>query len=66
MVCGSSLAGCVSAVVLTVSAAGGGALGPVRLTKAPQQCFGAGSCDVFEVTADNKLGDLQHAKVDTI
>lgn len=50
-------------MVLTFSAAGGGALGPVRLTKAPQQCFGVGSCDVFEVTADSKLGELQHAKV---
>lgn len=55
--------GCVTALVLTVTAAGGEAVGPVRLTKSPQPCFGAGSCDVYEVIAAAKLGALQQAKV---
>lgn len=56
-------AGHVDALVLTITAASGETTGPVRLSKAPQPCFGAGSCDVFEVTAGNKLGTLQHAQV---
>lgn len=60
-------AGCVAALTLTLTAAGGETLGPFRLSRAPQPCFGAGSCDVFEVpeaaTATSKLGALQQAKV---
>lgn len=51
--------------MLSITDAGGGTLGPVRLTKAPQPCFGARTCDVFEVSAATKLGALQEARVGT-
>jgi hypothetical protein len=60
-------AGCVTALTLTLTAVGGETLGPFRLSRAPQPCFGAGSCELFEVseaaTTASKLGALQQAKV---
>lgn len=59
-----SVAGCVEALIITITAAGGGGtLGPLRLSKAPQPCFTAGSCDVFEATSPTSLDDLLEAKV---
>jgi hypothetical protein len=55
-------AGTDSAVSITLYGAAGEA-GPFKLAAPGRNCFERGSCDVFNIKAGSKLGQLQRLKV---